>query len=138
GRGGGSGGGAGARRPPATAIRPQSRGERERKNMAEHMVLARNNAMVDAPCALCADRTSPCGLDVFLAAAPPVALVCDECTRAEAPELLYAREAFLEREAADINDFCAVAALLANQEQATPRPLKWSLARWAHGLRECD
>jgi hypothetical protein len=54
--------------------------------------------MVDAPCALCGDPTNPCGLEVFLAAAPPVALVCDECTQHVAPELLYARTAVVKRE----------------------------------------
>lgn len=50
-----------------------------------------NNALTNDPCAICGNRTDPDGLDFGIGKS----LVCDECAKKDAPEMVEIREAAL-------------------------------------------
>ncbi len=54
------------------------------------LVLAVNNSVTNAPCAICSSPTESAGVALFLAAERPVALVCSACGERHAPELVRA------------------------------------------------
>jgi hypothetical protein len=53
---------------------------------APRLAIKCNNVLTNDPCALCGARTDPSGVDLFLDES--MELVCDECGRKHAPELM--------------------------------------------------
>jgi len=101
------------------------------KETAEWITLKLNDCLAFNPCVNCGGRCDPGGLDYFSRGTE--ALVCENCAKAHAPELVKIREAALnyaEREAQ------AMAAMIRDRvSQAFNEPIEARIMRVIDELR---